>query len=146
MTVLFQKLNPAACLPRHATLGSAGYDLCACIEQPLTVKPGQTVPVPTGLAMALPKGYGGFVFARSGLGIRHGVVPGNCVGVIDADYRGEVLVGLHNHSDTAYTIQPGDTLSEIAERFGTTVASLSALNGISDPNLIYAGNTLLISQ
>ena len=55
MTVLFQKLNPAACLPRHATLGSAGYDLCACIEQPLTVKPGQTVPVPTGLAMALPK-------------------------------------------------------------------------------------------
>ena len=61
MTVLFQKLNPAACLPRRATLGSAGYDLCACIERPLTVKPGQTVPVPTGLAMALPKGYGGFV-------------------------------------------------------------------------------------
>ena len=113
MTVLFQKLNPAACLPRRATLGSAGYDLCACIEQPLTVKPGQTVPVPTGLAMALPKGYGGFVFARSGLGIRHGVVPGNCVGVIDADYRGEVLVGLHNHSDTAYTIQPGERIAQL---------------------------------
>ena len=113
MTVLSQKLNPAACLPRHATLGSAGYDLCACIEQPLTGKPGQTVPVPTGLAMALPKGYGGFVFARSGLGIRHGVVPGNCVGVIDADYRGEVLVGLHNHSDTAYTIQPGERIAQL---------------------------------
>ena len=76
-------------------------------------KTGQTVPVPTGLAMALPKGYGGFVFARSGLGIRHGVVPGNCVGVIDADYRGEVLVGLHNHSDTAYTIQPGERIAQL---------------------------------
>lgn len=63
--------------------------------------------------MALPKGYGGFVFARSGLGIRHGVVPGNCVGVIDADYRGEVLVGLHNHSDTAYTIQPGERIAQL---------------------------------
>ena len=63
--------------------------------------------------MALPKGYGGFIFARSGLGIRHGVVPGNCVGVIDSDYRGEVLVGLHNHSDTAYTIQPGEWIAQL---------------------------------
>ena len=113
MTVLFQKLNPAACLPRRATLGSAGYDLCACIERPLTVKPGQTVPVPTGLAMALPKGYGGFVFARSGLGIRHGVVPGNCVGVIDSDYRGEILVGLQNSGDADYVIQPADRIAQL---------------------------------
>ena len=124
MTVLFQKLNPAACLPRRATLGSAGYDLCACIERPLTVKPGQTVPVPTGLAMALEPGTVGLVYprsglsskygaTRSGLGIRYGVVPGNCVGVIDADYRGEVLVGLHNHSDTAYTIQPGERIAQL---------------------------------
>ena len=63
--------------------------------------------------MALPKGYGGFIFARSGLGIRHGVVPGNCVGVIDSDYRGEVLVGLHNHSDTAYAIQPGERIAQL---------------------------------
>ena len=113
MTVLFQKLNPAACLPRRATLGSAGYDLCACIEQPLTVKPGQTVPVPTGLAMALPKGYGGFVFARSGLGIRHGVVPGNCVGVIDSDYRGEIMVGLQNSGKEDYVIQPADRIAQL---------------------------------
>ena len=113
MTVLFQKLDPAAQLPRRATGGAAGYDLCACIRQPLVAEPGQTVSVPTGLAMALPKGYGGFIFARSGLGIRHGVVPGNCVGVIDSDYRGEVLVGLHNHSDTAYTIQPGERIAQL---------------------------------
>ena len=113
MTVLFQKLDPAAQLPRRATGGAAGYDLCACIRLPLVAEPGQTVSVPTGLAMALPKGYGGFIFARSGLGIRHGVVPGNCVGVIDSDYRGEVLVGLHNHSDTAYTIQPGERIAQL---------------------------------
>ena len=113
MTVLFQKLDPAAQLPRRATGGAAGYDLCACIRQPLVAEPGQTVSVPTGLAMALPKGYGGFIFARSGLGIRHGVVPGNCVGVIDSDYRGEVLVGLHNHSDTAYAIQPGERIAQL---------------------------------
>ena len=107
MTVLFQKLDPAAQLPRRATGGAAGYDLCACIRQPLVAEPGQTVSVPTGLAMALPKGYGGFIFARSGLGIRH------CVGVIDSDYRGEVLVGLHNHSDTAYTIQPGERIAQL---------------------------------
>ena len=105
MTVLFQKLDPAAQLPRRATGGAAGYDLCACIRLPLVAEPGQTVSVPTGLA--------GFIFARSGLGIRHGVVPGNCVGVIDSDYRGEVLVGLHNHSDTAYTIQPGERIAQL---------------------------------
>ncbi len=75
MTVLFQKLCPAAQLPRRATASSAGYDLCACLSGPVTIAPGQTATIPTGLAMALPEGYGGFVFARSGLGIRHG---GNC--------------------------------------------------------------------
>ena len=113
MTVLFQKLDPSAQLPRRATASSAGYDLCACVRQPVTVEPGQTVSIPTGLAMALPQGYGGFIFARSGLGIRHGIVPGNCVGVIDADYRGAVLVGLHNHSDAPYTIQPGDRIAQL---------------------------------
>ena len=113
MTVLFQKLCPAAQLPRRATASSAGYDLCACLSGPVTIPPGQTATIPTGLAMALPEGYGGFVFARSGLGIRHGIVPGNCVGVIDADYRGELLVGLHNHSADPYTVQPGDRIAQL---------------------------------
>ncbi len=113
MTVFVTKLDPAAKLPRQATTLSAGYDLCACIRQELTVPPGQTVSVPTGIAMALPEGYGGFIFARSGLGLRHGIVPGNCVGVIDADYRGEVLVGLHNHSNEPYTIGPGERIAQL---------------------------------
>ena len=113
MTVLFQKLDPSAQLPRRATASSAGYDLCACVRQPVTVEPGQTVSIPTGLAMALPQGYGGFIFARSGLGIRHGIVPGNCVGVIDADYRGEIKVALHNHSDAPVTVQPGDRIAQL---------------------------------
>ncbi len=113
MTVFVKKLDPAAKLPWQATALSAGYDLCACIRQELTVPPGQTVPVPTGIAMALPEGYGGFIFARSGLGLRHGIVPGNCVGVIDADYRGEVLVGLHNHSNEPYTIEPGERIAQL---------------------------------
>lgn len=113
MTVFIKKLDPAAKLPRRATAGSAGYDLCACIRQEMTVLPGQTVSVPTGLALALPKGYGGFIFARSGLGLRHGIVPGNCVGVIDADYRGEVLVGLHNHSSEPYTIRPEERIAQL---------------------------------
>ena len=112
-TVYVKKLHPEAILPRYGSAYAAGADLCACLTQSCVIAPGQTVLVPTGLAMALPKGYGGFVFARSGLGIRHGVVPGNCVGVIDADYRGEVLVGLHNHSDTAYTIQPGERIAQL---------------------------------
>lgn len=113
MTVFVKKLDPAAKLPRQATALSAGYDLCACIRQELTVPPGHTVSVPTGIAMALPEGYGGFIFARSGLGLRHGIVPGNCVGVIDADYRGEVLVGLHNHSNEPYTIGPGERIAQL---------------------------------
>ncbi len=113
MTVSVKKLDPAAKLPQRATAYSAGYDLCACIRQELSVSPGQTVLVPTGLALALPEGYGGFIFARSGLGLRHGIVPGNCVGVIDADYRGEVLVGLHNHSSAPYTIQLGERIAQL---------------------------------
>lgn len=113
MTVLVKKLNPAAKLPRRATAYSAGYDLCACIQQELIVPPGQTVSVPTGLALGLPKGYGGFIFARSGLGLRHGIVPGNCVGVIDADYRGEVVVGLYNHSSEPYTIRPEERIAQL---------------------------------
>ena len=113
MTVLFQKLNPAACLPRRATLGSAGYDLCACIERPLTVKPGQTVPVPTGLAMEIPAGYAGLIYARSGIAVKRGLAPANKVGVIDADYRGEILVALYNQGTEPQSIEHGERIAQM---------------------------------
>ena len=108
-----KKLRSGAVLPTYGTSGAAGADLYACLEAPVTIAPGQTVFVPTGIALEVPAGCAGLVYARSGLGIRHGIVPGNCVGVIDADYRGEVLVGLHNHSDAPYTIQPGDRIAQL---------------------------------
>lgn len=108
-----KRLRPTAQIPKNATAGSAGYDLCADLDAPAVIAPGETVKIPTGLAMAVEPGYAGFVFARSGLGIKHGIVPANCVGVIDSDYRGEVLVGLHNHSREAFTVQPGDRVAQL---------------------------------
>lgn len=113
MKILFQKLKEEAILPRRATLDSAGCDLHACLDSEVTVLPGETRLIPTGFAMAIPQGFGGFIFARSGLGVRHGMVPANCVGVIDADYRGEVLVALRNHSQTPYTVRPGERVAQM---------------------------------
>ena len=96
--VKIKVLRDGAVIPKIATEGSAAADLCACIEEPVTVMPNETVLLPTGFAMAVPKGFAAFIFARSGLGIKHGIAPANCVGVIDSDYRGEVCVGLHNYS------------------------------------------------
>lgn len=114
MTVNVKKLREGAQMPRNATDGSAGYDLCACIEKPVVVQPGETVKIPTGFAMALPcADYAAFVYARSGLGIKHGIVPANCVGVIDSDYRGELIVGLINQSHNAFTINAGDRIAQM---------------------------------
>ena len=101
-------------LPYYATPGSAAMDLHACLEEAVTVPArGRTV-IPTGIAIALPSpGYVALVFARSGLGIKHGVAPSNCVGVIDSDYRGEVMVGLQNSGETDFTIQPGDRIAQL---------------------------------
>ncbi|MCD8355154.1 MAG: dUTP diphosphatase [Clostridia bacterium] len=118
LTVKFRRMptpqgkKPA--LPQHATGGSAGADLHANIDEPVTLEPMARAVVPTGLAIELPDaGYGAFVFARSGLGIRHGLTLSNGVGVIDSDYRGEISVGLVNLSDTAYTIQPGERIAQL---------------------------------
>lgn len=101
-------------LPHHATEGAAGADLTANIDAPLTIAPMARAVVPTGLAMELPDmGYGAFVFARSGLGIKHGLTLSNGVGIIDSDYRGEVSVGLVNLSEQAYTIQPGERIAQL---------------------------------
>ncbi len=111
---LIKRVRPGASIPTRATEGSAGYDLCACIDTPVKIAAGKTASIPTGNAIALPdSGCAAFVFARSGLGIKHGIAPANCVGVIDSDYRGELLVGLHNSSDTDYTINPGDRIAQL---------------------------------
>ena len=99
--------------PARATEGAAGMDLRACIDEPVVIEPGKIKSIPSGIAIELPAGYAGFVFARSGLGIKHGITLPNCVGVIDSDYRGEIRVGLINLSDTPYTIHPGDRVAQL---------------------------------
>ena len=101
--------------PFYATEGAAAMDLCACVDGEVTVAPRALVSIPTGIAIALPSAeYVALVFARSGLGIKHGVCLSNGVGVIDSDYRGEIRVGLTNLSDTPYTISPGDRIAQLA--------------------------------
>ena len=109
-----KRLRPAALLPRRATAGSAGYDLFACLEEALVIPAGETRMVPTGIAIDVgsPE-LAAFIFARSGIAVKHGVAPANCVGVVDSDYRGEVMVGLHNHSDKDYTIQPEERVAQL---------------------------------
>ena len=108
------KLGKELPWPSRATEGSAGLDLAACIDQAVTIAPRQLVRIPTGVAIALPgPEYVALVFARSGLGIKHGIALSNGVGVIDSDYRGEIQVGLTNLSDAPYTVQPGDRIAQL---------------------------------
>lgn len=112
--LLIKRCRPGARLPRRATPASAGWDLCACLEEPLRIPPGERRLIPTGIAMEIEEpGWAGFVFGRSGLGTRHGIVPSNAVGVVDADYRGELMVGLSNHSEECYEIQPGERVAQL---------------------------------
>ncbi len=100
--------------PYYATDGSAGMDLSACIESPNTLEVGQKIVIPTGIAIQLPSnGYVALIFARSGLGIKHGITMSNGVGVIDSDYTGEIKCGLVNLGDKPYTIQPGDRIAQM---------------------------------
>lgn len=100
--------------PSRATEGSAGMDLCACIEEDRIIAPRQLVKIPTGIAIALPgPEYVALVYARSGLGIRHGVSLSNGVGVIDSDYRGELVVPLRNFGDKPYTVHPGERIAQL---------------------------------
>ena len=114
MKLKIKLLNEKAKMPLRATEGSAGYDLFAAIDEPVTILPQQTVKIGTGVCLELPDaGMAAFVFARSGLGIKHNIVPANCVGVIDSDYRGEVIVGLINLSSKPYEILPGDRIAQL---------------------------------
>ena len=101
-------------LPYYASAGAAAVDVHACVDRPVEIAPRALVSIPTGLAIALPSAdYVALVFARSGLGIKHGVALSNGVGVIDSDYRGEIRVGLTNLSDVPYTVQPGDRIAQL---------------------------------
>lgn len=101
-------------LPAYATAGSAGLDLRACIDAPLTLEPGQTVLVPTGLAIHIADpGYAAMILPRSGLGHKSGIVLGNLVGLIDSDYQGQLMVSTWNRGQSAFTLQPMDRLAQL---------------------------------
>ena len=108
-----KKLRPGAVLPTYGTSGAAGADLYACLEAPVTIAPGQTVFVPTGIALEVPAGCAGLVYARSGLACKRGLAPANKVGVVDSDYRGEFIVALHNHGTQAQTISTGERIAQL---------------------------------
>lgn len=111
---LSPKLGREIPFPNYATSGSAGMDLRACIDSPVTIAAGERGLIPTGLAIALPGAdWVALVYARSGLAIKHGLAPANCVGVIDSDYRGEIVVGLLNSSREPYTIEPGERVAQL---------------------------------
>ena len=113
MTVKIVKLNPNAHIPTYGSASAAGADLYACIEQTVCIQPGQTVLVPTGLSMEIEEGFAGFIYARSGLATKRGLAPANKVGVIDSDYRGEIMVALHNHGTEAQTVADGERIAQI---------------------------------
>ena len=111
--VAVKKLRPGAVMPKFGSKEAAGADLYACLEESVTIAPGQTVFIPTGLAMALPRGYVGLVYARSGLACKRGLAPANKVGVVDSDYRGEINVVLHNHGSAPQTIENGERVAQL---------------------------------
>ena len=111
--VSVKKLDPRAKLPSYGSADAAGADLYALTDGPMTIAPGATVFVHTGVAMAIPRGYVGLVYARSGLASKQGLAPANKVGVIDADYRGEVMVALHNHSNAERRIACGERIAQL---------------------------------
>lgn len=111
---LSPKIGTEIPLPYYATQGSAGMDLHACLDAPVTIQSGERATLPTGIAIAIPNDQlVGLIYARSGLAIKHGLAPSNCVGVIDSDYRGELLVSLHNHGKTDQTVQSGDRIAQL---------------------------------
>lgn len=111
--IAVKKLRPGAVLPTYGTASAAGADLYACLEEPVTIGPGETVLIPTGLAMEIPAGCAGLIYARSGLSVKRGLAPANKVGVIDADYRGEFMVALLNHGSAAQTVCHGERIAQL---------------------------------
>ena len=113
-TLKIKKLRKNARVPLRATGGSAGMDLYACIDEAVTIAPHEVRVIPTGIAIELESAdYVAYLFARSGLAIKHGIAPANCVGVIDSDYRGEVCVGLINQTEEDFTVMPEERVAQM---------------------------------
>ncbi|MGN0623101.1 MAG: dUTP diphosphatase [Oscillospiraceae bacterium] len=115
MKLLIKKLRDSAVIPKRATAESAGYDLSACIDEPVTIGAGMTAKIPTGISTEISGAESCvlLIYARSSLATKHGLAPANCVGVVDTDYRGEIIVPLHNHSDKEYTVSPGERIAQL---------------------------------
>lgn len=111
-TIRVKKLNPNAILPTYGSAEAAGADLYACLEEAVTIQPGEIFWVPTGIALEVPKGCAGLVYARSSMGAKRGLAPANKVGVVDSDYRGEIKVVLLNHSKQPQILQPGERVAQ----------------------------------
>lgn len=113
MKIQLKKLREGAVMPKRGSEYSAGYDLFACIDGPVTLAPHETVKIGTGISASVPEGYFGAVFARSGLAAKQGLRPANCVGVCDSDYRGEYIVALHNDTEFPQTVSNGDRIAQL---------------------------------
>ncbi len=113
MKIDIMRLKENAVLPTRGSASAAGYDLYACTENEVTINPHETVKIGTGLALSLPEGYFGAIFARSGLAAKQALRPANCVGVADSDYRGEYIVALHNDGNLPQTISPGERIAQL---------------------------------
>ena len=105
-------LREGAILPAYGSVEAAGADLYACLEAPVTIEPGKTAFIPTGIALEVPLGCAGLIYARSGLACKRGLAPANKVGVVDSDYRGEILVALHNHGGIPQTVEHGERVAQ----------------------------------
>lgn len=132
-------LYPNSKIPTRGSNGAAGYDLYAenvrdaddSAHHVIEIMPGKTLKVGTGIAVELPKGTFGAIYARSGLGIKYGIVPANCVGIIDEDYRGEIVVALHNHSDKPFVFKFGDRIAQLVIQPYTAV-DIELVNELPD--------------
>ena len=113
MNIKIKKLNENAIIPTRGSEYSAGMDLYACTSTPVIIAPHQTIKVSTGLAIEIPDGYFGGIFARSGLATKQGLRPANCCGVVDSDYRGDIIVALHNDTDIPQTINPMERIAQL---------------------------------
>ena len=114
MKVRIKKLQENAIIPTYGTEYSAGADLYALLDSAIEIAPHETFFVHTGISVEIPEGYCGLVFARSSMGAKRGLAPANKVGVIDSDYRGEIMVTLHNHSEVLATVEPGERIAQLA--------------------------------
>lgn len=111
--VKIKKLRENAVVPTYGSEFAAGADLYACLDEAVTIDAGETKFIPTGVALSIPVGYAGLIYARSGLACKKGLAPANKVGVVDADYRGEVMVALHNHGKVAQTVEAGERVAQM---------------------------------